>query len=186
VEDREVTTEFPFHLYEKKLLNWAITHTLNQNEYTARLHEYISDGGPGVEKIRRLRDVILNNESHDILQSIKEAKANLSEVESTQLEIPEIDLRIPLSRTRLNTIIQGVIEELERRVFLLLSRNGVEPVDVHHVVRTGGSCKLRAVVELLEQRFPGKVVEHDIFTGVARGLAIAGYHGYKYQRAAQT
>lgn len=180
VEDREVTTEFPFHLYEKKLLNWAITHTLNQNEYTARLHEYISDGGPGVDKIRRLRDVILNNESHDILQSIKEAKARLSEAESTRLEIPEIDLSLPFSRARLNAIIEDVIGELERRIAALLSRNGVDPAQVDHVVRTGGSCKLRAVVDLLEEQFPGKVVEHDIFTGVARGLAIASYHGYEY------
>ncbi len=177
-ESREVTTEFPFHLYEKKLLNWAITHTLNQNEYTARLHEYISDGGPGVEKIRRLRDVIVNNESHDILQAIKEAKARLSVEECTRLEIPEIDLSLPFSRARLNTIIRGVTGELGQRVSALLLRNGVHPEQVDYIVRTGGSCKLRAVVDLLESRFPGKVVEHDIFTGVARGLAIASYHGY--------
>ncbi len=184
--DKEVTTEFPFHLYEKKLLNWAVTHTLNQNEYTARLHEYISEGGPDVHKIRRLRDVIVNNESHDILQSIKEAKARLSEVESTRLEIPEIDLSIPFSRTRLNSIINEVTGELERRVTVLLSRNGVDPAQVDHVVRTGGSCKLRAVVDLLEKQFPGKVVEHDIFTGVACGLAIASYHGYEYHPNRET
>jgi len=34
------------------------------------------------------------------------------------------------------------------------------------------------VRKLLEQRFTDKVVEHDPFTSVAAGLAIADYHGY--------
>ena len=35
---------------------------------------------------------------------------------------------------------------------------------------------------LLEARVPGKVTEHDPFTSVAAGLAIASYHGYTFAR----
>jgi hypothetical protein len=35
---------------------------------------------------------------------------------------------------------------------------------------------------LLEGLFPGKVTEHDPFTSVAGGLAIADYHGYRWER----
>jgi hypothetical protein len=39
------------------------------------------------------------------------------------------------------------------------------------------------VKDLLESYFPGKVTEHDPFTSVAAGLAIASYHGYLFERA---
>jgi len=35
------------------------------------------------------------------------------------------------------------------------------------------------VRQILDARFPGKVVEHDPFTSVATGLAIASYYGYQ-------
>jgi len=33
------------------------------------------------------------------------------------------------------------------------------------------------VIRRLEHRFPGRVVEHDRFTSIAAGLAIASYRG---------
>jgi hypothetical chaperone protein len=49
------------------------------------------------------------------------------------------------------------------------------------VVRTGGSSQIVAVRQLLEGLFPDKVTEHDPFTSVAAGLAIADYHGYRWE-----
>jgi hypothetical chaperone protein len=46
------------------------------------------------------------------------------------------------------------------------------------VLRTGGSSLIPAVKEILDNQFPGKVVEHDPFTSVAAGLAIADYFNY--------
>jgi hypothetical chaperone protein len=51
-------------------------------------------------------------------------------------------------------------------------------VDV--VVRTGGSSLIPAVMRIIEDHFSGRVVEHDPFTSVAAGLAIANYHGYTF------
>jgi len=45
------------------------------------------------------------------------------------------------------------------------------------VVRTGGSSLIPSVREILDSLFPGKVVEHDPFTSVAAGLAIAEFNG---------
>jgi hypothetical chaperone protein len=56
----------------------------------------------------------------------------------------------------------------------------LKPGQIDLVVRTGGSSQIVAVRQLLEQFFPGKVTEHDPFTGVAGGLAIANYHGYRF------
>ena len=53
--------------------------------------------------------------------------------------------------------------------------------DIEVVIRTGGTSLIVAVRELLERRFPGKVVAHDPFTSVAGGLAIASYYGYEHR-----
>jgi hypothetical chaperone protein len=50
--------------------------------------------------------------------------------------------------------------------------------EIDIVLGTGGSSLIPAVRAMLDERFPGKVVEHDPFTSVATGLAIANYHGY--------
>ena len=43
------------------------------------------------------------------------------------------------------------------------------------VVRTGGSSRIPAVIRQLDARFPGRVVEHDPFTSIAAGLALASF-----------
>ena len=45
IDGRTVETIFPFEEYEEGILNWAITHTLNQNRYKTRLTELIASGG---------------------------------------------------------------------------------------------------------------------------------------------
>ncbi|MDA9372301.1 Hsp70 family protein, partial [Porticoccaceae bacterium] len=50
--------------------------------------------------------------------------------------------------------------------------------DIDTVLRTGGSSLIPAVKDILENQFSGKVVEHDPFTSVAAGLAIADYFDY--------
>ena len=34
IDKEEIETRFPFEDYEELLLNWAVTYTLNQNQYT--------------------------------------------------------------------------------------------------------------------------------------------------------
>jgi hypothetical chaperone protein len=50
--------------------------------------------------------------------------------------------------------------------------------DIDLVIRTGGSSLIPAVKDILDNKFFGKVVEHDPFTSVAAGLAMADYYGY--------
>ena len=49
-----------------------------------------------------------------------------------------------------------------------------DSIDV--VIRTGGSSRIPAVARLLDEAFPGRVVEHGAFTSIAAGLAIAACH----------
>ncbi len=177
VEGRLIETLFPFDEYEEGLLNWAITHTLNQNRYKTKLTEAIARGGPAAVKFARLKDLINFNYSYQVFAAIKKAKAELSEAQTAVIDIPELNLTVAFTREELNRMLAGMIAQLEELVALVLARARLQPAAVDLVVRTGGSSQIVAVRETLERVFPGRVTEHDPFTSVAGGLAIASYNG---------
>jgi hypothetical chaperone protein len=180
VDGRQIETPFPFEEYEEHLLNWAITHLLNQNQYKARLATAISNGGPAAEKFERLKDVINYNYSHNIFRAIRQAKAELSSVEATVIDIPELNLRVPFTRARFNAMLADALTSLDELIATVIYDARIDVKDIDVVIRTGGSSQIVAVKELLETRFPDKVTEHDPFTSVAGGLAVANYHGYEW------
>lgn len=176
-QDRAVETPFPFGDYEELLLNWPISHLLNQNRYTAPLARRIAVGDAAAGKFRRLYDLIKMNCGYLAFQAVKELKAALSVETVATLDIPELDIEIDVTRERFERMIAPVVREAETALGALLADAGLERGDVDLVVRTGGSSLIPAVRRLLERLFPDKVVEHDPFTSVAAGLAIAGRQG---------
>lgn len=177
-EDKEIETEFPFEQYADMLLNWAVTYVLNQNKYTTPVMDCLEQGGPARLKFRRLRELIKQNYGYLVFQRIKEFKAMLSVQESAVLDIPEIDVEIRLTRAEFEQLIAPELDTFRNIVDETLTLAGLEYDDIDLVLRTGGSSLIPAVRQLLDGRFPGKVVEHDPFTSVATGLAIADYYGY--------
>ena len=141
----------------------------------------ISQRGAGVEKFERLLELITHNYSYLVFQAIKDAKADLSSVPETIIDVPELDLAIVFTRERLEEIMQAMLQRIEDVINEVLKQARVSPADIDIVIRTGGSSQIAAVKRLLERHFPGKVTEHDPFTSVAAGLAIASYHGYKFE-----
>jgi hypothetical chaperone protein len=180
VNGRQVETAFPFAEYEEGILNWAITHTLNQNKHKTRLTELIAQGGPAAAKFERLKDLINYNYSYNIFSAIKKAKAALSSVDEATIDIPELNLIVPITRREFDVLLADVLRQLENLTNLVLDRAKLDVSAVDVVVRTGGSSQIVAVRDLLESFFPGKVTEHDPFTSVAAGLAIASFHGYVF------
>jgi hypothetical chaperone protein len=183
VNGRLVETPFPFNEYEEGLLNWAITHTLNQNRYKTRLTEAIARGGPASVKFERLKDLINYNYSYNIFSAIKKAKAELSVAEETSIDIPELNLTVAITRAQFNQMLSDIMLKLQNLMHETLNRAKLKPDEIDLVVRTGGSSQIVAVKLLLERFFPGKVTEHDPFTSVAGGLAIANYHRYRFGEA---
>lgn len=173
--DREIETAFPFEEYEDLLVNWAVTYTLNQNKYTTPVMDCIEQGGPAMHKFRRLRDLIKHNYSYLVFQELKEMKAALSDSEVARLDIPEIDVDIELPRADFEAMIADILGQVAGAVDVTLERAGMAPGEIDLVLRTGGSSLIPAVRRLLEERFDDRVVEHDPFTSVAVGLAIASY-----------
>ena len=176
-EDREIETLFPFEEYEELLLNWAISYMLNQNKFTTPLMKRISTKDEASIKFQRLYDMIKNNYSYLVFQCIKELKAELSDKEVAKLDIPELDIEFEISRAQFEVMIAGLLEKFSRSISDLLQRVDLHSDDIDLVIRTGGSSLIPAVKRILEAQFPGKVIEHDPFTSVAAGLAIADYQG---------
>jgi len=177
--DREIETRFPFEDYEDLLLNWAVTYTLNQNKYTTPVMECIAAGGPGQVKFSRLRELIKQNLSYSVFAQIKDLKAALSTADVAVLDIPELDIELTLKREEFEEMIADLLQQFTQALDETLARAklGADEIDV--VLRTGGSSLIPAVRRILESRFPNQVVEHDPFTSVAAGLAIANYQGYQ-------
>jgi hypothetical chaperone protein len=181
--DREIETRFPFEDYEELLLNWAVTYTLNQNRYSTPVRDCIERGGPAAQKFRRLNELIQRNLSYLVFQAIKDLKAHLSVATEATLDIPEIDVELRLTRAQFEAIIADQLRQVEDALDATLDRAQLRPDQVDIVLRTGGSSLIPAVRRILEDRFPHQVVDHDPFTSVAAGLAIASYHGLEFREA---
>lgn len=179
IDGRTVKMLFPFNEYEEGILNWAINHTLNQNRYKTRLTELVAVGDAASIKFQRLKDLINYNYSYSVFSAIKRAKAELSTRESSLIDIPELNLTVTFTRAQLNDMLAPMMNQLSELVSQVVGRANLPMREIDLVVRTGGSSQIVAVRQLLEGLFPGKVTEHDPFTSVAGGLAIADYHGYR-------
>ncbi|MBT6025477.1 MAG: Hsp70 family protein [Gammaproteobacteria bacterium] len=178
--DRDIETRFPFEDFEDLLVNWAVTYTLNQNKFTTPVMERIEAGGPNTIKFERLRDIIKHNLSYLLFTRIRTLKADLSRCEVARLDVPEIDLEIELSRREFEDMISEPLQRVAEALDVTVAKAGLRNDQVDIVLRTGGSSLIPAVRNLLEDRFPGRVVEHDPFTSVAAGLAIANYRGLSF------
>lgn len=178
IDGSEVDTLFPFGELEELLINWPISYMLNQNKYTGSVMQRMAESDPAAEKFRRLYDLIQQNYSYQVFEAIKDFKAQLSVDESSLLDIPEIDIQVVVERWEFEMIISDLLLEFEQAITVVLEKANCKPNDIDIVLRTGGSSLIPAVKEILDNQFAGKVVEHDPFTSVAAGLAIANYYGY--------
>ena len=178
VDGSEVDTLFPFGEYEELLINWPISYMLNQNKYTAPVMQRMAQPDEAADKFKRLYDLIQQNYSYQVFEAIKAFKAELSVRESALLDIPEIDIQLEVERWEFEAMISPLLFEFEQAISKILHKAGYRAEDIDLVLRTGGSSLIPAVKDILDNQFAGKVVEHDPFTSVAAGLAIADYHQY--------
>ena len=178
IDGAKVDTVFPFGDFEELLINWPISYMLNQNKYTSSVMQRMAESDPGAEKFKRLYDLIQQNYSYQVFEAIKDFKAQLSVDETALLDIPEIDIQVEVERWEFELIISDLLVEFEQAITVVLKKANCRPDDIDLVLRTGGSSLIPAVKDILDNQFRGKVVEHDPFTSVAAGLAIANYYQY--------
>ena len=176
VDGRVLEAPFPFWMYEDRLLNWQLTYTLNQNKYTTPLLDQMRSGRPGTKPFERLYHLIAQNYGYETFRAVRRLKEHLSSEAAGVLDVPEIDIYARMDRLELNGMIGELLQQFETTVDETLDKAGLAAADVDLVLRTGGSALIPAVADILEDRFPGRIVAQNPFTSVAAGLAIADYY----------
>ena len=168
---------FPFQQFSGRLLNWMHAHELNRPELLECIAQGMREGGETGRRLARLHAVVTQNRAYEVFQAVEAAKLRLSDAECARIDVPEIELSVPITRSEFETALAPLLADIEAAVGEALERASVPPETVSVVVRTGGSSRIPAVVRLLERMFPGRVVEHDPFRSIAAGLAIASFRG---------
>ena len=77
---------------------------------------------------------------------------------------------MPLLRAHFEAVIRDDLAVVERCLLRAVAEASLEPEQVDHVLRTGGSSRLPSFQARLETLFPGRVTDRDAFTAVAKGL----------------
>jgi hypothetical chaperone protein len=127
-------------------------------------------------QLRALRCLVRENYGLPLYEMVEAAKRRLSESQKVELamDVAEIHFSQPLERWDFERLIGPDLRAVEACLLRAVSKSGLEPEDIDHVVRTGGSSRLPRYVQILETMFPkAHLMEQDVYTSVASGLAIA-------------
>lgn len=122
-----------------------------------------------------VRSIVTGGQAYSFYKAIERAKIELSSSELSYIDFrsPQGDLSIELSRTDLNRIVAPYLQTVEEQIMKALDKARIGPEQVTAVLRTGGSSRLGAFVEMLELFFGAeKVQEREAFTTVAYGLGV--------------
>ena len=178
-EQGETNARFPFEDFAPLLLNWAVSHQLNQNRFTSLVQQAIDGGGEDLPAFGRLMDYIRQNLGFPVFHAIGQCKIALSQADQALLDIPELDISLPLTRREFEWLIDDLLEQFSQAVHRTLELADLRGDGIDLVLRTGGSSEIPAVIDLLDCFFPERVVRHDTFGSVAKGLAILSYERQK-------
>ncbi|MFM1926280.1 MAG: Chaperone protein DnaK [Pseudomonadota bacterium] len=168
-EHREVPSRVFFDLATWHLIHWqyapkAIGHakTLRANYSDARLYE-------------RLMQVLTERHGHHMAHAVEQAKIQCS-VHNTEsridLSVIERDLQATLSMADMEAHLHDLLTRTVACARECVQRAGLTDASLDAIYLTGGSSALRTFQQALQAEFAGvKLVEGDLFGGVALGLA---------------
>jgi len=160
---------------------WQSIVDLTQPRYLAIIDEAIRTGDRPRE-LRQLQALVSENYGLTLYSAVEQAKVQLSSTSATEVcvEVPGIAIRERIMRRDFERLIGPDVRTVAECVDRALQTAGIAPDDIDVVLRTGGSSRVPALVRVLEQRFgPSRLREMDVFTGVAAGLSIAAFEGYR-------
>jgi len=123
---------------------------------------------PALARLKHAAEVAkITLSSHPFAQ-IREPMLPVSDTES-------IDFEMELSREELEADVHSYLETTRHEVHQALKEAGLKPGDIHSVLPVGGSTRIPAVAQLLEEEFgSSKLPAVDPDLSVAKGAAIQG------------
>jgi hypothetical chaperone protein len=159
--------------YTDALLHWQTLPELSRPAELRFLRQ-AQQNSSDPRALRALESLLVHNSAARLYDAVEEAKIALSAVPFARIAVQEegLDLWQPVTRSQFEALIAEDAERIEACVRDTLARSGLAARQVDAVVRTGGSSQIPCLGTMLDRIFPGKVVQHEVFRGVAAGLAI--------------
>ncbi len=115
-----------------------------------------------------------------LYEMVERQKRALSDVDKVELsmDVAEIKFEQSLERWDFERLIGPDVRAVKACIERVLVAAQIEPTQIGVVVRTGGSSRIPRFVRLLQEMFPqARLLEQDVYTSVASGLAIAADEG---------
>lgn len=128
------------------------------------------------QQLRALRCLVRENYGLPLYEMVEAAKRRLSDEPRVDLKMDAADIRFSqsLERWDFERLIGPDVRIVERCLRRAVEAAGVELEEIDVVVRTGGSSRIPRYVKMLEDLFPrAQLLEQDVYTSVASGLALA-------------
>ncbi len=147
----------------------------------ATVKDLVYDARPAdKDKLRGLNEFLDRNLGFELFNRIDEAKIELSGADSCAIAYsvpPFLSFRETLTRGEFETLIGPRVAAAKELVLSGLRAAGLEAGAVDRVIRVGGSSRIPAFARMLEELFPGRVEEGEVFTSIASGLLEAREQG---------
>lgn len=149
--------------FDNVLVSWLIENFKNSEKINL---------SPDKMAIQRLRE------------ASEKAKVELSTMGTTSINLPFISadengpkhLEIELTRAKFDELTQTLVEATKEPVQQALKDSELSPQDIQRVILVGGSTRVPAVQQMIQQIFPGSKIDRSINPdeAVALGAAIQG------------
>lgn len=170
-QGREVPSRTFFDLSSWHLINWLYApkairqvQELRINYLDTQLHD-------------RLMSVLVDRQGHRIASEVEEAKIRTSTTNddvAIDLSFAEVDLGAALTANGMARHLAALLDNVVSCARECVKQGGATGDTLDAIYLTGGSSALSPFQSALRHAFPGtKIIEGDLFGGVAAGLAYA-------------
>ncbi|WP_436306271.1 MULTISPECIES: Hsp70 family protein [unclassified Variovorax] len=170
-QGREVPSRTFFDLSSWHLINWLYApkairqvQELRINYLDTQLHD-------------RLMSVLVDRQGHRIASEVEEAKIRTSTTNddvAIDLSFAEVDLGAALTANGMAGHLAALLDNVVSCARECVKQGGATGDTLDAIYLTGGSSALSPFQSALRHAFPGtKIIEGDLFGGVAAGLAYA-------------
>ncbi len=169
------TLPVPIH-YFASFARWNELCLMRRPEVLRELRELARTAKPKGQ-LEALIDLIEGGVSYDLYRIVGQAKAALSEQESTvfRYKAGSVDIERTISRREFDSWIADDLSRISTTVEQVLSASGIAASDIDRVFLTGGTSYVPAVRQLFEQHFSAdKIDTGEQLLSIARGLALIG------------
>ncbi|KKR09370.1 MAG: Molecular chaperone-like protein [Parcubacteria group bacterium GW2011_GWA2_39_18] len=165
----------PMPIYIKeRLRKWYELQVLNTPDFHSFMNE-LKRENRNRAVVEKLETLINYDLSFSSFSAIEKAKIELSEKGETSIVFNQknIFLQEKITRLEFERMIKPYLKQIEKTIDTVLRKGKTEKDQLDFVICTGGSSLIPAVKQMLVDKFGSpKILFHDIFTGVAAGLAL--------------